>query len=1536
MPHSKDRKIILRRILLTLFGTGLAFVFIGFYVALRVRNDIQAEKLKDLGAIASLQSGEIDRWFAERKSESRFLQKNADFVEMVYTLQAARYDTSLKTRIGEWVYPILQNHDYFGLRIFDRHQNLLASYLTEDTKFEADIYESMDLRMASGDSILFGDLNFDQLHQLYYFTVVAGISYGSEPMGTIVLYMNPEVYLFPAVKNWPVQSRSAENILVRHDADSLVIISRLRFADNRPLELKNPSFHGSPLYDSRVLTQLEGFIKGTDYRGVRVIAKISTLPDLDWLLITKIDISEVFAPVFKWVVIIAAIGIIVLIAIGALLISVWKRNEAQQLRHELELEKDKKALEKHYGYLTRYANDIIMLLNDQGGFYQMNERGLERYGYTEDEIRGMNIRDLRPKHTLDELENQIRQVLQKGHIQIESVHVTKTGEAFPVEVSARCITIDEKLYVQSIVRDITNRKKYEQAILEREDNLRITLESIGDAVIVTDKNGRITRLNKVAESLTGWTFSEALNKPVSEVLILKNARNGQSIPELFNRVLNEKRIVEIDEYTELVARDGSIRLIADSFAPIPDKDGNIIGSVIVLRDVSEKRKKEIVLKESEEKFRLLAESSPVAIMIYQGERWVYTNPGASLITGYSREELLEMNYWDVVHPDDRQLIKDRGIARQKGEEVLQRYQFRIISKNGSVRWVDLSGAMILFEDKPAGLISVMDVTEQKENMLKIAERESHLSSIFKAAPVGIGLVVGRVFHDVNDRVCEITGYAYQELIGNSAEMLYASKDEYDFVGKEKYRQIEEAGIGEVETQWVRKDGNICDIQLRSVALDPSDKSKGFMFTAQDITDRKKAEQSIIESQRTLSTLMSNLQGIVYRCLNVPDWSMIFLSEGFRTLTGFDTNDFSGSGKRKYIELIHPDDKEMVWQVVQSALEKNLSYELEFRILNARGEYFWAWEKGRGVYNADGSIRFLEGFISDINWRKRNEKIQQVVFNIANAVNHTGTLAELSKFIREELSGVIDTKNFFIALSDQEKDTISLLFFTDQNDSFQEFPAGKTLTGYVIRNNIPLLLEQEDIEQMAAEKTIEINGTVSKSWLGVPLKIKDRVIGAVVIQNYDNYNAYSLNDLEIMKFVSNQIALSIERKRTEDELRHAKEKAVEADKLKSAFLANMSHEIRTPMNAIIGFSDLLADPGLKEDDKINFLNIIQNNGSVLLNLIDDIIDMAKLEAGQVRILKQTVNINEILDELFNYFNEFRHKMGKSDIELRFPQYRLKDVELITDALRFRQIISNLLNNALKFTDAGFVELGYTFDLPQSAPPAVPEFPMIFYVKDTGVGIPEDKLQLVFDRFRQAYDSHSRIFGGTGLGLTISRNLSELLGGKLWVESKVDQGTTFYLALPSAGNNQEAKSAQSLLQESDSYDFAGEGLRILIAEDDTSSAFFLKRTLAKTGAEILTAANGFEAIEICRENPDIDLVFMDVRMPGMGGYEATKTIKEIYPNLPVIAQTAYAMPEEVERSKLNGCDDHITKPLRSSDVVAVLRKYTKRGEGKKPKT
>ncbi len=394
---------------------------------------------------------------------------------------------------------------------------------------------------------------------------------------------------------------------------------------------------------------------------------------------------------------------------------------------------------------------------------------------------------------------------------------------------------------------------------------------------------------------------------------------------------------------------------------------------------------------------------------------------------------------------------------------------------------------------------------------------------------------------------------------------------------------------------------------------------------------------------------------------------------------------------------------------------------------------------------------------------------------------------------------------------------------------------------------------------------------------------------------------------------------------EEALKEQKEQAIEADKQKSAFLANMSHEIRTPMNAIIGFSDLLSKSIPTEEQRQEYLSYISSCGKDLLHLIDDIIDIAKIEADQIKIVKTNCPVNKILTELQATFTQEKKRKNKDNVELRLVR-QTSDVTLtvFSDPYRFRQILANLIGNALKFTDHGYIEFGFTETtgtikgLEQEAKNFLQ-----FYVKDTGIGMPMDKLKIIFDRFAQIEDPHGRNLAGTGLGLAISKSLVELLGGKIWAESEINHGSTFYFTVPYDKIEQRKPTETQQPLSKKTYEWKDKV--ILIAEDDRMNYRLLEQALMKTEVKIFWAQNGEQAVEMAVANSAIELILMDIQMPKKNGYTATKEIKAMRPTLPVIAQTAFAMAGEKERSRLFGCDEFITKPIIPRQLMDMMSKY-----------
>jgi PAS domain S-box-containing protein len=463
---------------------------------------------------------------------------------------------------------------------------------------------------------------------------------------------------------------------------------------------------------------------------------------------------------------------------------------------------------------------------------------------------------------------------------------------------------------------------------------------------------------------------------------------------------------------------------------------------------------------------------------------------------------------------------------------------------------------------------------------------------------------------------------------------------------------------------------------------------------------------------------------------------------------------------------------------------------------------------------------------------------------------------------------------------------------------------------IIGKNISILRSFKD-EVNPAE--IILSDTISGGWIGELINIKKDGSEFTIELSTSNIKDEKGNSIALIG-----IAADItERKRIQHELIYAKEKAEESDRLKSAFLANMSHELRTPLNAIIGFSGLIIESGPNENT-IPYSQIISKSGFHLLSLVEDLFDTTIIETGQIKINNENAEMLSLMEEVKDIIQGERLMDVKTGVELILNTKEISGpVYLVTDSRKLKQVLINLLRNALKFTEKGYIEFGIT-EINDTENKYFQ-----FYVKDTGIGIDKKNHEAIFNIFRQIDDTHTRKFGGMGLGLSLAKKTIEILGGKIWVESEPDKGSTFYFTLPvqtdknKKDNNSEDKHITM------GKNFSGK--TILIAEDEQSNFDFLKILLTRMDIKVLWAKDGLEAIKLCETDPSINLVLMDIKMPHLNGYDATKLIKSKRPDLPVIAQTAYAMISDQQEAEQSGCDGYLSKPIKISQIIEVLEKY-----------
>jgi len=371
------------------------------------------------------------------------------------------------------------------------------------------------------------------------------------------------------------------------------------------------------------------------------------------------------------------------------------------------------------------------------------------------------------------------------------------------------------------------------------------------------------------------------------------------------------------------------------------------------------------------------------------------------------------------------------------------------------------------------------------------------------------------------------------------------------------------------------------------------------------------------------------------------------------------------------------------------------------------------------------------------------------------------------------------------------------------------------------------------------------------------------------------------------------------------IRTAEKKAIENDRLKTAFIQNISHEIRTPMNGIIGFAGLLKSEGLNEKQKSQYLDIIIKSSEQLLNIVNAVLDMSLIESGSLSTLKSKVSLNEIMDDLY----QSNISLIKQDITFTIHK-GLKDKEsnITTDNIKLRQVLQNLVSNAIKFTEQGAIEMGYNLKGNE----------LEFYVKDTGIGIDTEMHNNIFVHFFQTEKGIEKLYEGVGLGLAICKGNIDLLKGRIWLESEPGKGSTFFFTIPFIPESDEDENMDK--QDKDYKNL--KETSILIVEDEESNFLYIKELFEGTGVVILHAKNGKEAVDICLNHNNINLILMDLKMPVMNGFEATKLIRELYPGLPIVAQSAFALGEEREKALKAGCNEYISKPFKKEELMALL--------------
>lgn len=769
---------------------------------------------------------------------------------------------------------------------------------------------------------------------------------------------------------------------------------------------------------------------------------------------------------------------------------------------------------------------------------------------------------------------------------------------------------------------------------------------------------------------------------------------------------------------------------------------------------------------------------------------------------------------------------------------------------------------------------------------------------------------GRVVY-ANRKGLEHFGYS-QEDIENGVGIADVFKEDLKYVLANLKDLTSPESSTHNEYYAYRKSGERIPISTHTFASFEDGVLTGYRGVVIDIRKQKSYEQQIKREKAFLEQFIDSTPEAI--AITGLDGKIMRINREFSRLFGFAPEEAIGC---KIDDLVVPDDLKEEAEVIDRLAATSRQ---EIRHTERKDK----WGRRFAVNLIASTVTFNEetvatvGIYRDITAITKTQQLQEVLFNLSNQALIINSLEDFYPVIVSEIGKIYDTNNFFIALYDPDKETLSLPIFSDEKDKFDAIPAKKTITSWVIKKGKPVILREKDIVDLEAKGEIELVGTSSKVWLGVPLKDENNVIGIMCLQDYNDENKFSSEDLNGLEFIANQIAVAIQRKTALENMVKARKAAEEAAQAKQLFMSTMSHEIRTPLNEVIGITNLLLQ-GNPREDQMDFLKTLRFSANHLLTLVNDVLDYNKMESGNLVFEKTPFSLRDFIDEIKRSYS-FRAMDKKLSFEVLTDE-ALPDT-VVGDPIRLNQILSNLLSNAIKFTSSGSI----TVELRETERKG--NITRIsFRVTDTGIGIPEEMHEKVFESYSQAAIDTTRRYGGTGLGLAICKKLVELMGSKITLKSRPGEGSSFSFTLEYELGEESQGRTRAELQE----DYLGlSGKRILVAEDNKINFFVANKFLQGWGVEVTHAENGLIALELLGKQT-FDLVLMDLHMPVMDGIEASRIIRNsengIIRDIPIVALTAAIMSESQDRIKDIYINDYVLKPFKPKDLYDKILKHTR---------
>lgn len=1004
---------------------------------------------------------------------------------------------------------------------------------------------------------------------------------------------------------------------------------------------------------------------------------------------------------------------------------------------------------------------------------------------------------------------------------------------------------------------------------------KIVVNDSGEAV-----DYEFIEVNKAFENMTGLRAKDIIGKCVTAVLPdIKN--DPFDWIRYYGEVALQGRSTSFQQYSAPLKRWYEVK----AYSPQAGYFNTALLDITATMESMER------LKKSEARYRGLVESENIMIVRVDGEnRLTFVNEKYCQTFGKTKEALIGHSFVPLIHEEDRHPTLE-AMEKLKIPPHHCQLEQRAYAVDGW-RWIHWEDHATV--DDGGHIVEVQgvgrDITDVKEREALLARKNFELESLLAHVPAVI--YVYRLVDGVpdltyiNENLKGVLGYDPGQFLHNFPNWLAClHPDDEPGLRQERFQGLgdQEAGvIWRGEYRFRDAAGNYRWLSDRQTSVRAPDGSLIFVGAWIDLTQRVENERNLKHEQERLAKAQ------LFTKTGLWEYHMhtgrLYWSKECEALFGLEEGEFEGTYEA-FVERVHPDDRDLVLRenapIVDLRDGKTLQY--EHRILRKDGTTLWVRETAGVINDAQGQPEKIIGFVVDVTEQKAVEQALENEGKFRQIVENFEGVFWLRDAVEHRLLYISPN---FEKLFGLKAEAIYRDIEAPMENVFEEDKAALQEALRVFR--------ETGIFQTEFRYCLPDGGLRWIKTKGFPVK---NTAGEVV-----RYAGFA-TDVTLMK-------------ESEADLIEAKEKAEESDRMKSAFLATMNHELRTPLNHIIGFSELLRSMAEDEESRECSEKIFES-GNELLGMIEDILELAIAEEGGVLVKNECFSGIDFLETSKNALENTVLANGKEE-RLRLVVNACPKVlksELFLDRGKLNQILNNLFRNAVKFTEKGTIEFGFYQE---------GEGSLTVYVKDDGIGIPEEKQKIIFGFFRQADESIARKFEGMGIGLAVSERIAKVMNARLWVESKEGEGAVFLIQIPDAVRGVLQETGRREVSEAPNLT----GYTIMSVEDDPFSWKVLESMLKPTGVKTLHAGNGRKALELLRESPGVNLVLMDLHMPEMDGFEVIGLIKEKWKSMPIIALTAHNLKASRERALVAGCVEFIGKPVRKDLLYKVVENHLRK--------